>query len=76
MDATHYFHEVYFPGRSSKYSLYFHGNPQVDSLAYLVDGERTDRLGRSYPLTEKECNDANKGPWSSYSKGSYLSEEE
>jgi hypothetical protein len=72
MNATHYFHKVYFAGRSSKYSLYFHGNPQGNSLAYLVDGERIDRLGRSYPLTDKEWDDANKGPWSSYGKGSYL----
>jgi len=69
--ATHYFHKVYFPCRSSKYSLYFHGNPMGDSLAYLVDGERIDRLGRGYPLTDKEWNDANKGPWSSYHKGEY-----
>ena len=69
--ATHYFHKVYFPKRSSKYSLYFHGNPMGDALAFLVDGERIDSLGRSYPLTDKECPDANKGPWSSYQRGKY-----
>ena len=71
MQATHYFHKVYFPNKVSKYSLYFHGNPMGDSLAYLVDGERIDKLGRSYPLTEKERVDANKGPWSSYQMGIY-----
>ena len=70
-NATHFFHKVYFPYRSSKYSLYFHGDPLGDSLAYLVDGERIDSLGRSYPLTLKEIDDANIGPWSSYQKGSY-----
>jgi hypothetical protein len=69
--ATHYFHKVYFPNRSSKYSLYFHGNPMGDALAYLVDGERIDKLGRSYELTDKERADANKGPWSSYQGGTY-----
>lgn len=69
--ATHYFHKVYFPDRQSKYSLYFNGDPQVDSLAYLVDGARIDILGRSYPLTDKEWAAANKGPWSSYHKGAY-----
>jgi hypothetical protein len=73
--ATHYFHKVYFPSRVSKYSLYFNGNPQGDCTAYLVDGERIDRLGRSYPLTDKEWYDANKGPWSSYQSGSYNTKE-
>ncbi len=69
--ATHYFHKVYFPDRSSKYSLYFCGNPMGDCAAYLVDGERIDRLGRVYPLTDKEWHDANNGPWSSGQRGSY-----
>ena len=69
--ATHYFHKVYFPNRLSKYSLFFNGNPQGDSLAYLVDGYRIDRLGRCYPLTNKEWEDANKGPWSSYQRGTF-----
>jgi len=69
--ATHYCHKVYFPNRSSKYSLYFHGDPINDSLSYLVDGERIDKLGRSYSLTDKEWADANKGPWSSYQRGEF-----
>ena len=72
--ATHYFHKTYFPNRKSKYSLYFCGDPVGDSLAYLVDGERIDSLGRSYPLTKQEIEDANKGPWSSYQRGNYLKE--
>jgi hypothetical protein len=65
---TYAFHKVYFPNRVSKYSLYFIGNPMLDSLACLVDGERIDKAGRSYPLTEKERIDANKGLWSCYQK--------
>lgn len=47
------FHGVRLPGRVSKYSLWFKGDPH-DALSVLIDGERIDRAGRSYPLTTAE----------------------
>jgi hypothetical protein len=66
MRPTHYFHYIKLPGRSSKYSAWFSGDPlgADNSLAVLVDGERIDRAGRSYPLTESERSALIKGPWS------------
>lgn len=59
------FHGVTLPGRRSTYSLWFSDDPclPAGSLAYLIDGERIDRAGRSYPLTRSEKLAAMSGPW-------------
>ena len=48
MNATHYFHGVKIPGKRSRYSVWFNGDPRGDtgSLSVVVDGERFDRVGR------------------------------
>ena len=64
--ATHVFHGVRLPGRVSRFSVWFNGDPTgpTGSLATYVDGERLDRLGRSYPLTNAEIDALFDGPWS------------
>jgi hypothetical protein len=71
MNATHYFHKITIPGRASKFSAYFHGDPMRDSLACLVDAERIDRLGRGYPVTEREYEILARGVWSAGQAGTY-----
>ena len=66
MKATHYFHKITIGGRASKYSAWFNGDPMGDcgSLAVLVDCERIDGHGRSYPCTTLEKDIlANRGGW-------------
>lgn len=60
------FYGVTLPGRKSTYTLFFRDDPclPAGSLAYLIDGERIDRAGRSYPLTPLEERAAINGPWS------------
>lgn len=51
MTATHFFHKITIPGRTSRYSAWFKGDPHASRLAVLVDAERIDARGRSYPVT-------------------------
>jgi hypothetical protein len=71
MNATHYFHGVKIPGRVSRYSVWFKGDPRGDtsSLSVVVDGERFDRAGRCYPLTAAEIDALTNGPWSASNWG-------
>lgn len=54
MAATHYFHKITIPGRASRYSAWFEGDPHASRLATLVDAERIDARGRSYRVTPLE----------------------
>lgn len=71
--ATHYFHKITLPGRSSKYSAWFNGDPMGDmsSLACLIDCDRIDRLGRSFPCTPSEVTALERGPWSARQSGTF-----
>ena len=71
MKATHYFHGVKIPGKRSRYSVWFNGDPRGDtgSLSVVVDGERFDRAGRCYPLTAAEIDALTNGPWSASNWG-------
>lgn len=71
MNATHYFDGVKIPGKRSRYSVWFNGDPRGDtgSLSVLMDGVRFDRLGRGYPLTDAEIDALTTGPWSASSSG-------
>ena len=65
MNATIVYHKIKMNGRKSKYSAWFNGDPRNDSLAYIVDCERIDSLGRSFPCTRLEENNLLRGQWSS-----------
>jgi hypothetical protein len=69
MRATHVYHGITLPGRRSRYSVWWSGDPRgaAGSLAVIVDGERIDRAGRSYPLTAAETAALLRGPWSARS---------
>jgi hypothetical protein len=43
----------------------------MSGLAYIVDGERRDAAGRSYPLTAAEIAALERGPWSARSAASF-----
>jgi hypothetical protein len=63
--ATHVAHGIRITGRKSKYSAWFCGDPtgRLSSLATIIDGERIDSRGRSYPLTAAEEEAILHGPW-------------
>lgn len=65
MTATHVYHKIKFNGKRSKYSAWFNGDPLKDPLAYVIDCERIDVLGRSFPCTEAEREALLNGSWSS-----------
>jgi hypothetical protein len=69
--ATHYFHGIRILNRLSRFSVWFNGDPTgpTGSLATFVDGERFDRLGRSYALTDAEIDALLNGPWSARQRG-------
>jgi len=69
--ATHVFHGVRIYGRVSRFSVWFDGDPKgsTGSQAKFVDGERFDRLGRSYPLTDAEIDALLNGFWSAQQRG-------
>jgi len=73
MKATHYFHKIKIYGRASKYSAWFNGDPfgKFSSLAVLVDCERIDSIGRSFPCTDNEQQILQNGPWSAKQWGTY-----
>lgn len=73
MKATHYFHKITLPGRASKYSAWFNGDPMgnTSSLACLVDAERIDRLGRAFSCTQNELDALARGPWSARQSGTF-----
>lgn len=73
MGATHYFHKITINGRASKYSAWFNGDPMGDcgSLAVLVDCERIDARGRSYPCTQREQDILQHGGWYARQWGAY-----
>lgn len=76
MPATHVYHGITIPGRRSRFSVWWSGDPlgKVSSLAYIVDGERIDRAGRSYPLTDAERAALLRGPWSARSLATFASD--
>jgi hypothetical protein len=49
------------------------GDPRgpMSGLAYIVDGERRDAAGRSYPLTAAEIAALEHGPWSARSAAAF-----
>lgn len=65
MFATHVFHKITLDGRRSKYSAWFFGDPtdRAPSLSRLIDAERIDSAGRSYPVTAAERAQLERGPW-------------
>ena len=73
MDATHVYHGIKIPGRRSKFSAWWMGDPRgpMSGLAYIVDGERRDAAGRSYPLTAAEIAALEHGPWSARSAAEF-----
>jgi len=57
MKATHVIHGIRVSGRKSKFSAWFRADPILgihSSLTLLIDCERIDALGRSYPCNETE----------------------
>jgi len=73
MHATHVYHGIKIPGRRSRFSAWWSGDPRgpCSSLAYVVDGERIDGAGRSYPLTAAEIAALERGPWSARSAAQF-----
>jgi len=73
MRATHVYHGIKIPGRRSRFSAWWSGDPRgrCSSLAYIVDGERVDAAGRSYPLTASEIAALERGPWSARSAAAF-----
>ena len=64
MKATHVIHGIKMSGRKSKFSAWFRADPicGLDScLTVLVDCERIDAIGRSYPCTKLEKDILRKG---------------
>ncbi len=53
MRATHMLVNVKSKGRDSTYTAWFDGSP-LSNNARLLGSERTDRLGRVYPVTTKQ----------------------
>mgnify|MGYP003152521322 CR=1 FL=1 len=67
MNATHVYFKIKIPGYRSKFSAWFKEDPicGLDSpLTVLVDCERIDALGRSFPCTEKVEKILITGGWS------------
>lgn len=73
MNATHVYYGIKITGRRSKFSVWWKGDPcgPMSGLAYIVDGERIDALGRSYPLTASEIAALERGPWSAKSAAGF-----
>ena len=73
MNATHVYHGIKITGRRSRFSAWWCGDPRgpMSGLAYIVDGERRDAAGRSYPLTAAEIAALERGPWSARSAASF-----
>ena len=73
MNATHVYHCIKIHGRRSKFSAWWSGDPRgsMSGLAYIVDGERLDAAGRSYPLKATEIAALERGPWSARSAASF-----
>ena len=65
MKETYVFHKIKMRGKKSKYSAWFNADPS-DALALLIDCERIDALGRSFPCSEAEQLALRNGPWTSY----------
>ena len=66
MNATHVYHKIMMNGRKSKYSAWFCGDPKSGAnrtLSILVDCERIDSLGRSFPCTDSEQDTLRNGSW-------------
>lgn len=72
-NATHYFHKITIPDSRCKFSAWFNGDPMgtTSSLAVLVDAERIDARGRSYPVTERQREILQTGPWSARQSGTF-----
>lgn len=51
------FHKIRLPGRVSKYSAWFDGS------GFLVDCERIDARGRSFPCSKAEIDTLQRGGW-------------
>lgn len=58
MPAKEVYHKITLPGRKSKYSAWF------DQSGFLIDCERIDNLGRSFPCTKAEMEHLQRGGWS------------
>tara|TARA_A100001515_G_scaffold6504_1_gene5472 strand:- start:8 stop:235 length:228 start_codon:yes stop_codon:yes gene_type:complete len=70
--ATHYFHKITIPGRRSRYSAWWAGNPlDTKSAAVLVDAERIDSAGRAYPITDAEWQALFYGRWTARQSGTF-----
>ena len=71
--ATHYFHKITIDGRASKFSAWFNGDPmsRYPSLVCLIDCERIDAIGRSFPCTDKEKQILQNGAWSAKQWGTF-----
>jgi hypothetical protein len=59
-------HKIRLAGRASRYSAWFKENPlgRYTSMQVVLDAERIDRRGRSYPVTDAELSLLCYGPWS------------
>jgi hypothetical protein len=67
MKPTDVFHKITLPNRQSRYSAWFAADPVCglgSALTLLVDCERIDAMGRSYPCTDKEKQQLIDGGWS------------
>lgn len=52
------YHNITLSGRKSRYSAWFDGS------GFLIDCERIDSRNRSYPCTDSEMADLQRGGWS------------
>jgi hypothetical protein len=76
--ATHYAHKIKIPGYASKFSAWFSGDPfgSTSSLAVLIDAERIDSRGRSYPASPAVRAILTRGGWSAGQVGTFNGESE
>jgi hypothetical protein len=61
-------HKIRLAGRASRFSAWFSADPfgPGASLASVIDAERIDARGVSYPATDAERRQLAHGPWRSY----------
>lgn len=67
MKPTDVFHKITLPNRKSRYSAWFAADPICgfdSAFTLLVDCERIDARGRSFPCTDKEKEQLTNGAWS------------
>jgi hypothetical protein len=60
--ATHVVGNIKVKGRASTYAAWFDGHP-FNEHTKLLGAERTDKLGRVYPVTAKQWDAVKRRQW-------------